>query len=327
MGHSEPPQVFEQIKDDLALVEQGLKDYLKTHTDIIPEVGEYIFLSGGKRFRPSLLLLSCKLGGYEGCQHIPLACTVEFLHTATLLHDDVVDGAGMRRGRASVNSIWGNQASVLIGDFFLARSLSLLVANGDQRILELFCHTTEKMAQGEVMQLIQAGEAGTKESEYLEVVENKTASLVSTACQAGAILAGLSGREEQFLASYGHNLGIAFQLVDDALDYVILNEKFGKEAGTDLREGKVTLPLIHFLAEAPAKEADRVRKLLTNGRVARAEVINVISRLVEFGSVQYVLSRAREFSEQAKAEINHFPPGRWRSALAGIADYVVEREV
>lgn len=315
------------IQEDLVQMEQALRDNLKSPIPIIPQVAEYMFLSGGKRFRPSLLLFSSKLAGYRGDRHIPLACTVEFLHTATLLHDDVVDDADMRRGKASVNSVWGNQASVLIGDFFLARSLSLLVSDNDSRILSLFCRTTEKMAEGEVLQLTQTNNADTREEEYLDVVINKTASLISTACRTGAILGNLAAPQEEALGSYGLNLGIAFQLVDDALDYVSGNRKFGKETGTDLRAGKMTLPLIYLLTQGEKAERAQVRRFLEKGEVAKEEVGPVVELVRRAGGIAYALDKARQFASCAKGDLSLFGNNEFAEALAAVADYVVEREV
>lgn len=326
MDAAEVKRAYETIGDDLLLVEKGLRDYLLSHVPIIPQVGEYMFLSGGKRFRPSLMLFSCKLAGYKGQRHIPLACTVEFLHTATLLHDDVVDDADMRRGKASVNSVWGNQASVLIGDFLLARSLSLLVADADPRILAMFCTTTEKMAEGEVLQLIQTGDPAVTEEDYFQVVRNKTASLISTACQVGAILGGLTDDEERALASFGLNIGIAFQLVDDTLDYVGRNDKFGKESGSDLRAGKMTLPLIHLLANGTGPEVGEVKRMVERGEVGKQDVGRVVALISDHGGIEYSMARAREYVAAAKRELFCFPENKCTRALMTVADYVAERE-
>ena len=319
-------EAYELVKEEMDRVERELRGNLTSPIPIIPQVGEYMFLSGGKRFRPLLLILCCRLAGYQGDRYIPLACTVEFLHTATLLHDDVVDKADIRRGKASANSIWGNQASVLIGDFLLARSLSLLVADSDPRVLRLFCHTTEMMAEGEVMQLLQTCDPSVTEEDYLRVAEKKTASLISASCQVGAILGGLSHREEEALATYGMNLGVAFQIVDDALDYVSTSRKFGKERGTDLKDGKMTLPLIHLLRHASGKESAKVRELIERGEMSREEAGWVMGLVERYGGVEYARARAREFAEICKGELPSLPQNIFRQILKQIPDYVVERE-
>src|SRR5512137_357847 len=242
------------IGDDLKNVELQFKKDLQSDVALIRKVGEYVFSSGGKRIRPALLLLSAHLCDYHGDRHVPLASVVEFIHTATLLHDDVVDNANLRRGIASANTLWGNEASVLVGDFLFSKSFSLMVADGDLSILQVLSNATTLIAEGEVLQLVCTSDLEITEERYVEVIESKTAILISAACRAGAILGTATPEQEEALGHFGMNLGIAFQLMDDTLDYIASEEQFGKSIGHDLEEGKITLPLIHTLSRCTAAE-------------------------------------------------------------------------
>src|SRR5512138_2108433 len=250
--------VLALIGEELKGVEEQFKKDLASDVPLIRKVGEYVLSSGGKRIRPALLLLAAKLCGYTGSRHIPLASVVEFIHTATLLHDDVVDEANIRRGIPSANTLWGNSASVLVGDFLFSKSFSLMVADGDLNVLRVLSAATTRIAEGEVLQLVCTSDLEITEERYIEVVVCKTAVLLAAACQAGAIIGGATAEQEAALAAFGMDLGIAFQLMDDTLDYVADEKEFGKSIGHDLEEGKITLPLIETLKRCSAAEREIV---------------------------------------------------------------------
>ena len=318
-------EAYDIIKEDLKSVEQEFRVNLDSGVYLIRKVGEYILNNGGKRFRPSLLLLSARLCGYHGKRNIPLAAVVEFIHTATLLHDDVVDNASMRRGKTSANTLWGSGASILIGDFLFSKSFCLTVADGDLRILEVLSGTTTQMAEGEVLQLLKDGDVETTEKDYLAVVTNKTASLISAACQIGAILGNVSREKETALAEYGMNLGIAFQLVDDCLDYTSSNKELGKVIGNDLKEGKVTLPLIHTIKNAAPAEREEILAAIKADNIKEYQLSSVLALINRYKGIDYSLNRTRHYVESAKACLNSFEPNLERAALMALADYVVER--
>jgi len=312
------------LQDELPRVEARFRQDLDSDVALIRKVGEYVLASGGKRIRPMLLLLCARLSGYCGESHIGLASVVEFIHTATLLHDDVVDGAVLRRGNASANSVWGNEASVLVGDFLFAKSFSIMVRAGNLRILEVLSDATTQMAEGEVLQLINTCDLDLDEESYLSVVRNKTAILIDAACRCGGILGGVSEAREQALADFGMDLGIAFQLMDDALDYVAEEAEFGKARGHDLAEGKMTLPLIQALRCCTAAERDNVADIVENDLTddGLAFVIDLIER---YDGIGHTRQRARELVERAKERLSLFEDGPARQALCSLADYVVSR--
>lgn len=318
-------EAYDIIKQDLKDVEVEFRKNLDSDVHLIRKVGEYILNNGGKRLRPSLLLLSAKLCGYQGSRHIPLAAVTEFIHTATLLHDDVVDNASMRRGKAAANTIWGSGASILVGDFLFSKSFCLTVADGDLNILKVLSGTTTQMAEGEVLQLLKGSNAETTERDYMAVVTNKTASLISAACQIGAILGKVSLEKEEALAKYGMDLGIAFQLVDDCLDYTSNNEELGKIVGNDLREGKITLPLICAIKNATTLEREEILTAIEADSLKDSQLSSAVNLINKYKGIDYTLNRARQHVENAKACLNIFEPNIEKTALLALADYVVER--
>jgi len=313
------------LKEDLPQVEVQFREDLASDVLLIRKVGEYILGSGGKRIRPMLLLLCSRLGDYRGRQHIGLASVVEFIHTATLLHDDVVDGAVLRRGNASVNSVWGNEASVLVGDFLFAKSFSIMVGAGDLRVLKVLSDATTRMAEGEVLQLISTSDLDMDEERYMEVVRSKTAVLLAAACQCGGILAGVGQEREQALSDFGMDLGIAFQFMDDALDYVAEEAEFGKTQGLDLAEGKMTLPLIHALRHCDPDERQRVADIVENDELPQDDLYFVIDLINRLDGISYTRERARALVERAKGHMADFAAGPAKEALFELADYVIER--
>jgi len=317
--------VLSLLNDDLRRVELQFREDLASRVPLIRKVGEYVLASGGKRIRPMLVLLSARLAGYQGNDHIGVASVVEFIHTATLLHDDVVDSAVLRRGKESANAVWGNEASVLVGDFLFAKSFSIMVRGGSLAVLQALSDATTMMAEGEVLQLVSTCDLELAEERYVEVVQNKTAVLLSAACRCGAILGACPADQEEALAAYGMDLGIAFQFMDDALDYVADQAEFGKTRGHDLLEGKVTLPLIHALRCCTVEERQRVEEIVASDDLPQADLDLVIGLIETYDGIAYTRQRARELVERAKANLQMFPQGPVRAALFELADYVVSR--
>ncbi|GFE59411.1 polyprenyl synthetase family protein [Geobacter sp. AOG1] len=313
------------IGEDLKNVELQFKKDLQSNVPLIRKVAEYVVSSGGKRIRPALLLLAAKLCGYHGERHVPLASVVEFIHTATLLHDDVVDNANLRRGIASANTLWGNEASVLVGDFLFSKSFSLMVADGDLRVLGVLSNATTLIAEGEVLQLVSTSDLEMTEERYVEVVRCKTAILLSAACHAGAIIGGATPEQEASLRDFGMDLGIAFQLMDDTLDYVANEDEFGKSIGHDLEEGKITLPLIHTLLRCTPAEREQIGDIVDKESLAAEDFHAVFDLVNTYGGIDYAMGKAREYIERAKTHLSTFAASPGKTALQSLADYVVTR--
>lgn len=318
-------EVFDLVRDDISAMEEGFRENLNSNVYLVSKVGEYILKSGGKRFRPMVLMLAARLCGYKGNRHIPLAGVVEFIHTATLLHDDVVDNANLRRGSASANTVWGAGASILVGDYLFSKAFSLTVKYGDMRVLQVLSDTTTRMAEGEVLQLMKHSDAATTEQEYLDVVTNKTAVLISAAARVAGILAEAGPEKENALARYGMGLGIAYQLMDDCLDYVSTDEDLGKSVGNDLKEGKVTMPLIRAAAFAGEAERQVIVDAVEGDGLTSAQLNDVISIIRKYKGIDYTLERARAYIDDAKRGIETFEPSAERTALLALADFVIER--
>ncbi len=318
-------EVFGLIEGDLKRVEESFKISLDSNVYLISKVGEYILRSGGKRFRPMVLLLASRLCDYSGDRHIPFAAVVEFIHTATLLHDDVVDNANLRRGAASANTVWGDGASILVGDYLLSKAFSMAVTNGDMDILGVLSATTTRMAEGEVLQLIKHSDPETTEAEYLDVVTNKTAVLISAAAEVAAILGGASARKRDALSAYGMGLGRAYQLMDDCLDYVSSDEELGKPVGNDLTEGKVTMPLIHAYEKGTEAERELIRTAVESDVVEPGDLKAVIEVINRHKGIEYTMTRARGFISEAQAGLEIFDDSVEKSALMAVADFVIER--
>ncbi|MBJ6802417.1 polyprenyl synthetase family protein [Geomonas propionica] len=313
------------IGEDLKNVELQFKKDLQSDVPLIRKVGEYVLSSGGKRIRPALVLLAAKLCGYHGSRSVPLASVVEFIHTATLLHDDVVDNANLRRGLASANTLWGNEASVLVGDFLFSKSFSLMVADGDLGILKVLADATTMIAEGEVLQLVCTSDLEITVERYIEVVRSKTAILLSAACEVGAILGGVAPELKQAVADYGMDLGIAFQLMDDTLDYTASEEQFGKSIGHDLEEGKITLPLIHTLKLCSDEERDFIASVVEKDLLSDEDFAQVLALVQRYGGIEHTVASASDHVALCKRHLEQFPPSAARDALAELADYVVTR--
>lgn len=319
-------QISSLIGDELEKVEIELMNALSSEVPLINKVGGYIIGSGGKRFRPLMLLLVAKYCNYNGKQHIPLACIFEYIHTATLLHDDVLDNAKVRRGNSSANSVWGNRTSVLVGDFLLSMAFSQLIRMGELKIMKVVSDAATKMAEGETMQTERSGDTAITEEEYINIISNKTASLIAAACQVGAILGNSSPKREHIFKNYGLNLGIAFQMIDDTLDYISEDKRFGKVTCKDLKEGKITLPLIHTLREASAKDSETILKILKSNRLDKQNLSVITELIKEYKGISYVLTRAKEYIDASISCVQELDASPIKDALIATADYVIERE-
>ncbi|MBI2491090.1 MAG: polyprenyl synthetase family protein [Candidatus Rokubacteria bacterium] len=307
-------------------MEQEIRRELDSPVALIHEMGGYIAGAGGKRLRPILLLLAARLAGYRGPRSVRLACVVEVLHTATLIHDDVVDQAPLRRGRPSANAQWGDDASVLVGDHLYSKSFAMLVRDNDRAVMETLARSTVSMTEAEVFQLERKRGGVTTEADYVRIITQKTASFISACCRIGGLLGGLPAARIDALTRYGLDIGVAFQISDDSLDFVANQDRLGKAIGADLREGKRTLPLIAMLERARPAEAARARELLGRHALGPAEVEEIRRYVVEHDGVEYALRRAHEYAQAAKADLEVFAPSEERDVLTLVADFVVDRD-
>jgi octaprenyl-diphosphate synthase len=305
-------------------VDDCIRRRLSSPVVLINQLSEYIIRSGGKRLRPLLAVLAARACGYQGDGHITLSAVVEFIHTATLLHDDVVDASELRRGQETANHLFGNEAAVLVGDFLYSRAFEMMVEVGSMRVMEILAHATNVIAEGEVMQLMNCHDADVDEERYMEVIRSKTAKLFEAACQLGAVLAGRPEAEEEALARYGMHLGTAFQLIDDVLDYASGSDVTGKRMGDDLAEGKPTLPLIHALRGANPEEQAVIRSAIESG--GRDQVDAVLAIIHRNGALDYARAQAENETATAIAAAETLPPSPYRDALIGLARFAVERE-
>ena len=308
---------------DMLRVNQVITDNLASEVALINQLSQHIILSGGKRLRPMLVMLSARACGYTGEDDALLAAVVEFIHTATLLHDDVVDDSEMRRGQQTASNIWGNEAAVLVGDYLYSRAFQMMVRAQSMEIMDLLANTTNTIAQGEVLQLLNVRDPNTSEARYNEVIYAKTACLFEAAGRIGAMLASAPADQQQSLREYGKHLGIAFQLVDDALDYTAESEELGKNVGDDLAEGKPTLPLIYAMEHGSDGQSALIRDAIEQGSAERFDEIN--QAIQDTGALQYTLDRAQAHAATAKQAIAGLKHSDYRQAMLFIADYAVER--
>jgi octaprenyl-diphosphate synthase len=317
--------VFNRYGSDLKRVEEHMELYLGSEVRLIPEIISHLIGSGGKRFRPLLLLAAAELCGYKGERRYPLSAIIEFIHTASLLHDDVIDHAETRRGKASANRVWGNAASVLVGDFLYSKSFKLMTDDGNPAILKLISTTTNTMSEGEVFQLMKAGDIGITEKEYLSIVEKKTSILISAACAIGGILGNAAEGQIEALTRFGMRLGTAFQITDDTLDYVAKEEEFGKAIGQDLSEGKLTLPLIRTMRKCTPEEKTFIRTgIEKKDEEATAGIMAIMHR---YDGISYALGKARNCIDEARGYLAPFADSEAKTALLTIADYIIERRL
>jgi octaprenyl-diphosphate synthase len=308
----------------MANVDALIRARLASDVLLINQIAEHIIGSGGKRLRPMLVLLAAKAAGYRGDNDALLAAIVEFIHTATLLHDDVVDESDLRRGRKTANAVWGNAASVLVGDFLYSRSFQLMVEADDMRVMRILADTTNRIAEGEVLQLLNVHNPDVDEPAYLRVIERKTAVLFSAATQLGGLLGGVPNVQERALVDYGMNLGFAFQIADDVLDYVSDSGTLGKNIGDDLAEGKTTLPLIYAIERAQPEQAASLRRAIETGGLDSLD--NIIGAIRDSGAIERARRRAQQYANVAKAALSTLPHSEARDALEVLADYALQRD-
>jgi octaprenyl-diphosphate synthase len=316
-------EVYQLIDADRQAVDELIKQRLHSEVVLINQIGHYIINSGGKRLRPVLLLLTARAFGYQGTHHHELAAVVEFIHTATLLHDDVVDGSELRRGKETANNVWGNEASVLVGDFLYSRAFQMMVNVNNMRVMEILSETTNTIAEGEVKQLLNVHNADLDEEGYLDVIRSKTAKLFESSAQLGAVLTGRNATEERAMADYGMYLGTAFQLIDDALDYSASSDDLGKNIGDDLAEGKPTLPLIHVINTGTPEQATLVREALEQGGRERIEEIS--AAIESTGAIAYTSRSAQKEADKAIAALAVLEDSPYREALTTLANFAVQR--
>ncbi|HEY5634232.1 MAG TPA: polyprenyl synthetase family protein [Burkholderiaceae bacterium] len=319
-----PAEMFPVLAADLAEVDRVIRARLASEVALINTVSEYIIGAGGKRMRPVLLMMMARALGYQGTHHHLLAAVVEFIHTATLLHDDVVDESELRRGRDTANAAFGNAASVLVGDFLYSRAFQMMVDADDMRVMQVLANATNTIAEGEVLQLINCNDPEVDERRYLQVIRYKTAKLFEAAAQLGAILCKAPPEVEEAAAAYGRHLGTAFQLVDDVLDYSGQSGDIGKNVGDDLREGKATLPLIRVMEKGDAAERALVREAIERGHSEQFDAIMAAIRRT--GALEYAMAMARAEADEARSSVQGLPPSAYRDALLYFAAYSIERD-
>jgi octaprenyl-diphosphate synthase len=319
-------QIFEPIRADLEQVDREFGRQVQSQVELIPKIGRYIQTSGGKRIRPAVLLMSSRLSGYRGDRAVLYAAVVEFIHTATLVHDDIIDDSDLRRGRLAVHSRWGNDITVLLGDYLYIKSMALALTHDTLDIVRLLCDVTLRMIEGELYQLTKNGDADITEDEHFDIIRRKTAYLFGGCAQIGGLLGSVTREQEAALQEYGFNLGVAFQLVDDLLDFTGDAAALGKPIGSDLREGKMTLPLIHLLQQDEDAGERIVREIIASRTTTDEQWHELLGILKDHRSIDYAYRRAVEFAERAKKPLHAFPPGSERDALLALPDYVLARD-
>lgn len=318
--------VWEAYRAELDGVEHQVRQNLDSSVTLVNTVAAHILNSGGKRVRPLLLLLSARLCGYTGREHYQLGSLIEFIHTATLLHDDVVDEADIRRGRRTARKVWGNQISILVGDYLYSKAMAQIVEFRSHGMNEVLAEACTKMAEGEVLQLYYNGNPSMPESDYIKIVEHKTAGLIAAACRMGAILAEASEEKQSALFRFGQYLGIAFQVADDTLDYNADGERLGKTLGQDLRQGKATLPLLHLLDHCSEPDRSMIKDRMETRTLSREDLERILGLMQDAGSLAYAMERAKTYIAAAQHELEAFEDSSARRALAVAADYMITRD-
>ncbi len=319
-------KILTLVKDDLAEIEAALEQNLNPHLDLVSKIAGHILFSGGKRIRPLLMVLSAKICGYDGNYDKTFSTISEYLHAATLLHDDIVDEATLRRGKPVAHSIWNSATAVLVGDFLLARALSISAETERPDIIKVVAEIAENMSQGEIHQLMRKGSLDIPEEEYMEVIRRKTAVLFQGACRISSLIADATKEEETALSQYGFNFGIAFQMADDLLDYTLDTSVLGKEVGADLKEGKLTLPVIYSLKAANAKDRGQMEKIITNRDFSVNDFERLIELMKKYGGQTYTQNLAAEYVKIAKDALAVFEPSKTREILMMLADYTLARK-
>lgn len=317
-------EVFDRYEDRLVLVEDAIRQLFANRAPLIPLIGNYILSSGGKRLRPLFHLISADIAGYRGRSHIEIAAIIEMIHTASLLHDDVVDMAEVRRGKQTANSVWGNQVVVLVGDFLYSNALRAAVLQKNQRIMETLSSATTRMTEGELLQLNRIGDPEITEAEYLEIISAKTGALISAACGIGAILAGLPDSRENALAEFGMKTGIVFQMADDILDYMANENDLGKRLGKDIAEGKITLPLLCLMSQADPNEQAEIKAVIRE--FSETGLARIMELLKKYRSIDLSFRRAESLMTEARSALAVFPDSPAKEALLAIADYSLRRD-
>jgi len=312
------------MANDMQAVDRMIHERLKSKVSLINQLAFYIVNGGGKRMRPLLVLLSARSLGYEGVDHINLSTVIEFIHTATLLHDDVVDASELRRGQETANAVWGNEASVLVGDFLYSRAFEMMVEVGNPRVMDIMAQTTNTIAEGEVMQLLNSNDADTSEEKYLEVIRCKTAKLFEAAARLGAVVSDSTPEVEQALSAYGAHIGSAFQLIDDVLDYSASADQMGKNIGDDLAEGRPTLPLIHAMRVGTPHEAALIRHAIEKG--GRENIEAVMQAVESTDALTYTARAAQREAQLASRSLAQIPSSPYRDALYALAEFSVKRD-
>lgn len=312
-------------QDDILKVNQTIIERMESPVILIPQVAGHIIAAGGKRLRPMLTLASARMCGYKGNRHIGLAACVEFIHTATLLHDDVVDESNLRRGAASANALWGNKSSVLVGDFLFSRAFELMVEDGNLDALRILSQASSIIAEGEVLQLVTANDTETTEADYLDVIRSKTAKLFAAASEIGGVVAERSEEDCQSLSSFGHNIGMAFQLVDDVLDYSARQATLGKTVGDDFRDGKITLPTVLAFSAADNDEKAFWRRTLEDQEQKKGDFRRAVALLEKSGALAETQERAREYGSRARSSLEAFPTSDIKSSLLEAVDFAIHR--
>ncbi|MGD2119290.1 MAG: octaprenyl diphosphate synthase [Chromatiales bacterium] len=318
-------QVRELVAADMQAVDKLIVSRLESDVVLINQIGHYIINSGGKRLRPMLVLIGARAMGYSGAQHIDIAAIIEFIHTATLLHDDVVDESDMRRSNETANAVWGNAASVLVGDFLYSRSFEMMVDVNSMRVMEVLAHATNRIAEGEVLQLLNCNDPDVTEQKYREVILRKTAVLFEAGTRLGAILCDADATTEQAMADYGLHLGIAFQMIDDALDYGSSDQDIGKNIGDDLMEGKPTLPLIRAMQQCDDTQRQTLRSVIENGNCDNIAAVQQIIQSTD--AIEYTFKLARQEADAAIKALANLPDTPYKEALETLADFAVSRSL
>jgi octaprenyl-diphosphate synthase len=319
-------KIMSAVADDLAGIEDALRKGLHPYLTLVSNVADYILFNGGKRIRPLLMVLSARLCGYENNDDKAFSVMFEYLHAATLLHDDVVDGADTRRGKAVSHAIWGNPTTVLVGDFLLAKTISTAADTGRIEIVKIMTETTAQMSEGEIHQLLNKENIDLDETEYLEVIRRKTTCLIQAACRVGAILANTSREKKKAMSEYGHNVGVAFQMVDDLLDYTADTKVLGKPIGSDLREGKMTLPVIYALNHAGGSVKRRMEEIIGNRAASDSALHEMVGYLREYGGLAYTADKASQYVNKAKENLALFEDCDTKTLLMDLADYIIKRK-
>jgi len=318
-------RILSLVKDDLEGIETALLENLQPNLELVSKVAHHILFSGGKRLRPLLMVLSARLCEYRGEYDKTFSVIFEYLHAATLLHDDLVDGASLRRGKPASHAVWGNETAVLVGDFLLARGLTIAAETNEPRIIKIISEITENMSQGEIHQLDRKGKIDLTEVEYMDIIKCKTAVLFQGACRISAILAEASEEKEMALAQYGYHLGMAFQMADDLLDYTFDTQALGKTVGADLREGKLTLPVIVVLKQAASGDRDLMEKIIQNEDFTDNDFKWLVEKISEYGGFDYARALAHEHTAKACQALELFPVSPTRDILFDIAEYALKR--